>query len=148
MNKPLVLGIGAAAIVAYLLFRKASGLGTLNFYPASVKSIDFNSGELIMTANINVQNTSNQHFTLNSLAGNLYANGYLVGNAALFTPVAIQPNSQTLLPVKIKLSAIGLVNDIIRAFEQNSFSQELELEANANVDQLQIPVKLKYKVGK
>lgn len=136
------------AILAYLLFSKVHAGGNLNFYPDKVTDISVSSGNPIMTVLLRVQNTSGQNFTVNSIAGNVYANQYLIGNAENFQPVQIHPNSQALLPVRLRLNWFGIVNDIINAFEGGPFKQVVEFEATANVDNLQIPVNVVFNIGK
>ncbi len=107
----------------------------------------FDHGKPSLIANLKVQNTSNQAFTLQSMAGNVYANNTLVGNVALFSSVTIPPNKQAIIPMNIDLLLIGLVNNIIDAITNGSVKQNLELEALANVDGFQVPVDLEYKIG-
>lgn len=100
-----------------------------------------------MTVELLIQNTSNQDYTLNSMAGNLYANGTLVGNLSVFNPVSIKRNSQTILDVQIKMLLIGMLDNIIDAITNGAYKVTLELDSYANVDNLQIPVDITYKVA-
>jgi len=146
--KPItVIAFSAAGLIAYSLLRKSAALGTLNFFPAGVRDLSFDGVTPVITIGLAAQNTSNQNFTMNSIAGNVFANNYFVGNVSSFEPLTIPANKQTIIPIKIRLSLIGIVNDIIRAFQTNNISQVLELESFANVDNLQVPINLKYKVG-
>jgi len=148
MRTATVFGLSAAGIILYSLFRKSAAAGTLNFYPASVKKIKFEGATPIMVFGLAIQNTSNQSFTLKSIAGNLYANNYLIGNIGAFNPQVIAANSQTVIDVNVRMSLIGIVTDIINGIKNNTFSQNLELESYANVDNLQVPVNITYKIGK
>lgn len=100
-----------------------------------------------MTIGLGVQNTSNQSFTIRSLAGNLYANNYYIGNVSSFTLRTIAPNSQQVIFITARLQLIGIVNDILNAFENRNFAQTIEIKAMANVDNLQIPININYKIG-
>lgn len=120
---------------------------TLNFYPGKVKGLNWNGGKPTMTVELLIQNTSNQDYTLNSMAGNLYANGTLVGNLSVFNPVSIKRNSQTILDVQIKMLLIGMLDNIIDAITNGAYKVTLELDSYANVDNLQIPVDITYKVA-
>jgi LEA14-like dessication related protein len=100
----------------------------------------------VLTLKLAVQNTSNQSFTLKSFAGNVWANNYLVGVTSSFDAIEIKANAQTLVPIKVRLSLLGIVNDIIQAITTHSKTVELELDSHANVDNLQVPVNIKYKV--
>lgn len=135
------------ALIAYNAVAKGSALQSLNFYPGPVSSIKMEGTSPVITFSLIIQNTSNQSMILRSLAGNLYANGYLVGNVSAFSPVRINPNGQTSLLVTGKLSLIGIVQDLINAIKGNGFKQNLSFEARANVDKYSIPINIKYSVG-
>lgn len=129
------------------MLRKGGALGTLNFFPDKVRSISFDGLTPVMTIGLGVQNTSNQSFTIRSLAGNLYANNYYIGNVSSFTLRTIAPNSQQVIFITARLQLIGIVNDILNAFENRNFAQTIEIKAMANVDNLQIPININYKIG-
>jgi len=139
---------GAVAFILYGLFRKGKALGNLYFYPKSLKGIKFEGVTPIMTLGLAVQNTSNQGFTMHSMAGELYANNYLIGNISQFDSYQVQPNSETVIDIKVRLSLIGIVTDIINSIKNKTFTHTLELDSTANIDNLQVPVDLKYKFGK
>lgn len=133
--------------IGYSVFRKAQGLGKLNFFPASVKNFHFAGLTPVFTLGLGCQNTSNQSFTVHSIAGDVISNGYYVGTISAFYNQSILPNSQTILNVEVKLFLLGIANDLIQAFQTGNFQQEMKIDATANVDNLQIPLDLKYKVG-
>lgn len=141
------LAVGAAALLAYSLFRKSAGLGNLVFFPDKVQRLTFDGLTPVIVVGIGVQNTSNQSFTLKSLAGNAYSNDFLVGNIGSFIPQDIPANSQRILQVTIRMALIGVVNDIVDAFRFGNFKQALELRMYANIDNLQVPINIKYQVG-
>lgn len=147
MKTGTVIGLTIAAIAGYALLAKKSASGSLVFYPASVRNIKFQGSTPIMTVGLVIQNPTNQKFVVKSLAGNLFANNYLVGNLSSFQTTEILPNSEVILYVEIRLSLISIVNDIIRAFQFGNFSQDLLLKATANVDNYPVPLTLNYKVG-
>jgi hypothetical protein len=133
--------------VLYNIFNKSAAAGTLNFYPESVRQIRFEGATPIMTVGLAVQNTSASKFVIKSIAGNLYANTYLVGNLSYFTPQAINPNSQSVILLDVRLGLLGIVQDIIRAFQFGNFQQDLIFKSFANVDNFQVPINITYKVG-
>lgn len=147
MTTPTIIALTAAGIIAYSLLRKSFGAGSLNFFPGKVHSLDFEGLTPVLTLGLGVQNTSNQSYTLQSFAGSLYSNGIYVGNLSTFDRKTVLPNSQQIIYVAARLQLIGIVNDIIRAFNNNNFSQEVEIKATTNIDGLQVPVKLKFNVG-
>lgn len=141
------IAIAAVVFLGYSLIRKSSALMNLVFHPQSIKNLRFEGATPILTMGLAVQNTSNQSFTLQSLAGEIYVNSYLVGNISTFVPQNINPNSETVLYIDARMSLLGIVNDIITAISNHTFAQTIVLEANANIDNLQAPIKLNYKFG-
>lgn len=148
MNTGTTIAVAAGFFILTGLFSKSKALGNLYFYPHSLKGIKFDGVTPVMTLGLAVQNTSNQSFTLRSIAGELYANNYLIGNIGSFVPQAILPNSQTIIFINARLSLIGIVSDIIDALKNKTFNTTLELESQANIDNLQVPINLKFKFGK
>ena len=140
--------LGLAGLAVFELWRKQSALGSLNFYPAGIKKLDFDGATPVITVTLVAQNTSNKTFTLNSIAGNLFADEFFVGNLSGFNnPVQIASNAQTGIDLDIRLQIIGIANNIIKALTQNDFSVNLELDAWANIDSLQVPINQKFKIG-
>lgn len=140
----LIIG---GALLAYNAVAKGSALQSLNFYPGRISSLKMEGTSPVITFGLVIQNTSNQSLILRSLAGNLYSNGYLVGNISAFNPVRINPNGQTIMAVTGKLSLIGVVQDLIDAIKGRGFKQIISFEARANVDKYSIPINLKYNIG-
>lgn len=147
MNKGAIIALSVGGVIAYSLLRKTVGLGNLNFYPAGVKDFKFEGTKPVMTLKIAVQNTSNQTYTLHSLAGNLFANGTLAGNAKLFQDTIIAANAEGILYIRVEMFLLGILNEIIAALQGNTISIKLELDATANIDQLQVPINLTYQIG-
>lgn len=138
----LIIGGG---IAAYFLLR-AKAAGRLLFYPGAFQSMAFEGAVPVAEIELVVQNTSNASIVINSIAGNAYANGYLIGNISQFQPVTIVGNSETRFPVRIRFMLISVVNDIIRAFQTGSFHQEIMIEGSANAEGITIPLNLKFGV--
>lgn len=143
MTKPILLV--AAGLLVVSLATKAQQIGRLIFFPGKVRSIDMLN--LSMSIELIVQNTNSGSLYIQSFAGNLSSNSYLVGNVSSFQQVMIPGNSQRIMLITVKLQPLGIVNDIINAFQTGSFTQYLHLNANANVDGVQLPVEMDFKVG-
>jgi hypothetical protein len=112
-----------------------------------IQSLKWDNGPVFHVA-VLAQNVSNQSFTVNSIAGNAYSDGYLIGNVSLFgNPQTIQPNSEQELMIKVKLSLINAVTELINSFEYAHVKKELSIDAMANVDSLVISIKQKIMVG-
>lgn len=135
---------GVTAVYFYTLKQAA---GRLTFFPGNILSMGFDGPAPVMTLEITVQNTSNATLSLYSMAGNVYANGYLIGNVSSFRQMAIPGNSQRSIIVDIRFMLLGIVNDIITAFSTKNFSQAFSIEGTVNADGIAVPIKLDYKIG-
>jgi hypothetical protein len=139
--------LGGAALIAYNIFIKGKALGSINFLPGQIKSFSFDGATPVLTVGIVAQNTSNQKFVIRSIAGSVTADSYYVGSVSYFNSVDVLPNSQVQVFVNIRFAAIGIVQDIINAFQTNDYTQEVIFKGYANVDNFQVPIENKYKVG-
>jgi LEA14-like dessication related protein len=144
--KPLLLVGGG--ILLYNFITKARGLGTAVFFPDKVESLQWEGATPVFTVSVLVQNTTSLQFVVKSIAGTVYSNGVLVGNVSMFTPVVVPANSQKKISLTVKFALIGIVQNIIDAFQTGNFSQDIVVEGYANVDNYQVPIKLPYKIGK
>jgi len=143
-TKSLLVG---GAIVALSAFSKAQAGGSLNFYPAAIQHIRFDGITPVATFGLAVQNPTGSRFVIKSLVGNLYANSILIGNVSSFLPFTVSPNSQAVYPLTVRLSLLGVVADIVKAFNGQGWKQSVEFKATANVDNWMIPIKINYQVG-
>jgi LEA14-like dessication related protein len=144
-QKVLLLG-GAGILVSVLA--KAQSAGNLNFYPQSISDIEVSGGAPVITASVRVQNVSNQRLVLRSMAGNVFANNFLIGNGEFFGSFTVQPNSVAILPIQFRLSWLGIVQDIINAFNGNGWKQVIEWTPQVNIEGLPVQsVPLKFTVG-
>jgi len=142
-----ILLYGGLAAFGILLFSKVRALGNLVINPGNVVSMGFANAVPVAEFTIVVQNTSSASITINSFAGNVFSNQTLIGNVYNFQPVYIPGNSQTPISVYVEFKALGIVNDLIRSFQYNNFSQQLQVSGFANVLGIQLPVNLNFSVG-
>lgn len=127
--------------------RKSVAAGNLVFTPGPITDIGMTGSNPTITLQVIAQNTSNTDLLLNSFAGNLYSNGTLIGNVSNFTGAIIAGNSQSPIPLTLTLLPLGVVNDLINAFQNKSAVQNLDLEAQANVNGFQVAVPLKFSLN-
>lgn len=76
----------------------------------------------------------------------MYANGFLIGNVGSYIQRQVIPTGQTIYPLTIRLSLLGIVQDIVNAFSGGGAAQKVELNAYANVDDFNIPIKLLFNI--
>ena len=137
----------AAGVFAYSLFSKASAGNALVWFPKGIRAITFSGGSPVIELNLGVGNPTNQSFTLKALAGNLFTNGTYIGYISTYNSITMQPASEAIIPIKIKLSPLGIVSELLDDIQSGGWKQKLALEMRANVDNLVIPVKLNYTIG-
>lgn len=138
----LLIGGGAAL----WLLTKSNAAQRLVFYPGTIQGMAFEDFTPMAYLDIIVQNTSNADLTVNSIAGSAYANGYLVGNISNFQGVTIRRNSESRLPVTVRFSLIGIVNDLINAWQTGSFRQDIIIQGTANAEGFGVPLDLKFSI--
>lgn len=130
---------------------KARTLGNLVFSGGQIQSISFDGVTPIIEVAIVVQNTSSMGVTLSSLAGNIFTSdgggSTLIGNVSSFAPVNIAPNSPSVVVFNVRARVLGIVNDVITAFQTKNFTKQLDFQCMANVAGLQFPVNFKIPVG-
>lgn len=148
MKKPVIIAILAAgALIAYNALAKGAAATKLVFFPSGVTGLKYVNGSPEITFSVLIQNTSNQTMNFYSLAGNIFSNGYLVGNAMTRQGARIQPNSETIIKITARLQVIGVVADLVRAIQGEGFKRTFEFTGAANFDKYQVPVNIKYQVG-
>ncbi len=137
-----------AGFAGLYLWNLKNAAGNLTFFPGNITGFSLSGLSPIITADLIVQNTSNVDFHINSLSGNIYSNGTLIGNFSDFVPSAIAANSQGAIPLTLTLQAIGLTNDIISIITgSGAGSRNILIEGTVNANGIQAPFSVSYKVG-
>lgn len=142
-----VLLLAGAGITAYWLWSKSNAAGHLVFSPGNITNMAFDGATPSITFQIIAQNTSGTDLLLNSLAGNITSNGSLIGNVSNFLQTPIPANSSTPVTLVASLQILGIVNDIIKAFQYGNIKQDITLTGYANVNGIQAPINLTMTVG-
>lgn len=143
---PVIL-LGIAGFIGYKLFNKAKAGGDLVFFPRGIRAIRFEGANPILELNLGIANTSNQEFTINAIAGNLYTNGTYVGYVSNFNHTAIHAQTEVSLVVSCRMSLLGIVSQLLDGLQNGTWEQDVQLELNANVDNISVPVKINYKLS-
>lgn len=147
MTKVETLGVGLLAILGFSLWRKKSALQNVIFSPGSVVGISMSGINPVLQLSLIAQNTSDQNLLMQSLAGNVNANGTLIGNISSFSTQSIPANSQTSILVNIKLYSLGIVNDLISVFQNKNAVSDINVNGYANVGFFQVPINMKFSLG-
>jgi hypothetical protein len=139
--------LAAGALIAYRLFATGKTLKSLRFFPKKVYDIKWEDATPVLKFGLGVQNISNESLMLNSLSGNVFCNGIIIGSVTLFSPTKLNASSETILFFTVRLSLLGIVQDLIKAFKGGGWKKNIVFKAMANVDRWNIPINVSYTVG-
>lgn len=142
-----VLAFGGIGAVILLMAAKARTVGNLIFMPGNVLGMSYSNLSPVLSLSMWVQNTSAFSVSVDSFAGQVLSNGSYVGNVYNFSPVLLPANSQTLIPLDIRLQPLGIVNEIMAAFQTKNFTQRVQIKGFINSGVLQIPIDLNFSIG-
>lgn len=146
--EPLTIFLFAAAFGALYLGNIAWSVHNLAFYPGNVTNLGFDSGSPEASAELIVQNTSNAQITIYSLTASVTLNGDMVGNIYNFTPVNINPNSQTAIPITIRFLMLGVISQLIDTLNAGLHPETLVISGSCNANGVQVPLPtLTYQLG-
>lgn len=143
------LGILLTAAGGYLVYNlfKVGRLARMIFFPGSVHSFDFVGSTPVIQFDVQIQNTSSKSVRVNSLAGNLFSDGVLVGNVYTSSLIDVPANSNIQTRLTAQLGLLGIVNSLIAAWQNRDMSKEIIFDGYANVDDFQLPLELKFNLG-
>ena len=136
--------------IAYLLFKGGSTLynaSRLNFYVA--KLVPRLQGITpVLDIYIGVQNPTGGTFTVQSAVGKVYANENYLGDLSSFTLTTVKPNQQTFFIATLRMSLIGLAQEIYNAVSQglSTVTFNLKFNGTVNVNGVPVPIALGYKI--
>lgn len=138
---------GLAVFIGYSLLRSGVSAGQLLWYADGIQKLTFEGMTPVLQIRVRAMNTGNVRYTLNAFAADVEANDTIIGNASFFTQQIIEPRSQVILLINIRLMPLAIVNDLITAFQTKNFRFKINVNGTANVNNLQLPVNLEYNVG-
>lgn len=149
MNKTIKYGLFIiGGLFVWQLFQKSQAGKRLNVFFRGIGLK--NSSGIIPTvvANFAVQNTSNQKITIKSISGDLTVNGKYLANISQFSPIVIQPNSETILPINIKAGIISIIDQIVPILKKKTGTKNFVADFNGtvNADGFVIPVSETVKI--
>lgn len=146
MNKATAFLAAGGALLALTAFNKKISADALNFYPDRVGA-ELEGVTPIINLRLGIQNPAPQGFTLKSFVGNLYANGYTIGNVSSFEQVLIAPHNVSYINLKIRVSLVGMAADLYNSIvNKTGATQEVKLVGNTDVDGILLPVSISYKI--
>lgn len=134
-------------VFALYWLNKAVAAGRLSFFPGDVTGFGIEGITPVANITLRVQNSSNASLKINSLSGNVYANNTLVGNLSGFQPVYIRGNSEGTIPVNVRFQPIGIVNQLIQAWNTHNFQEKFTVDGTVNAEGIPVPLKMEYSLG-
>ena len=140
-----LLLLGGAALL--YIGNQARSVANLTFFPNGITGMAFEGLSPVAYLSVLVQNTSNVAIDLNSLSGSVLVDNTLVGNISNFSPIRINANAETVMPLKVRFAILGIVNDIIQSFQQGNFQKNIVLEGTVNANGVQVPLTLTFQIG-
>lgn len=141
------VALGALALIGIALYSKARAAGSLIFRPGRVSNIYFDGSSPVIELTVLVQNTSSSGFVLESIAGNILSDNYIIGNFSNFQPIDINSNSETAIPLKIRLGVVGIVQDLISAFTSGVYTRRIRLQGFVNAGFVRAPIDVPFEIG-
>lgn len=133
-----LLYIGGA-LALYWIITRGRAVSATRF---QLKNVGYKSGKVNMT--IEVQNPTEASLQLNSIAGDLFANGQYVANVSSFNQVQIMPNASTPVVLSFIPSIIGIFNTIKNVILQKKKGMDFRFVGSANLNGINFPVDSNY----
>jgi LEA14-like dessication related protein len=101
----------------------------------------------ILTLGLAIQNPSNTPFRVKSIVGTLTSNGIPLANVSAYDDKVIAASSETVYPLKFRLSLIGIATDIVKIFTGGGIAQQIEFKGGVNVNNSLQELEFKYTIG-
>ena len=139
-----------AVPIAYLLLKGGSTLynaSRLNFYVAKIVP-RLQGVTPVLDIYIGVQNPTGGTFTVQSAVGKVYANDNFLGDLSSFTLTTVKPNAQTFFIASLRMSLIGLAQEVYNAISGglSTVSFNLKFNGTVNVNGVPVPIALMYRI--
>lgn len=94
----------------------------------------------VLSIDMAVQNPTNSKITFKSITGGLSINDTFIANVSSFGDQVILPNSETILKLQARPSAIGVFNSIRNLIDNRSGNIKASFIGSANLDGITYPV--------
>lgn len=135
---------------ALLLFKGGATIYNatrLNFFIAKLVP-RFQGLTPVLDIYVGIMNPTGGTFSINSIAGDVYANNDFIGNLSSFTLTTIKPNSQTVFIATLRMSLIGIVSEVWNAVSAglSTVTFTLKFQGTVNVNGVPVPAVMSYKI--
>jgi LEA14-like dessication related protein len=136
-SSPIFWVVGAA--VGLWAISRMSLCQKTNFLLRSIRP----GGSLLrpeILVELSIQNPTSQQATLKSLTGNVSINDRYLGNVSAFGDQVIQPNSENVVTLTARPSALGVVAALRELLTAPAGSNVITFRGTANVDGFTVPI--------
>jgi LEA14-like dessication related protein len=137
LKSPIFWVVGAA-VGLWAISRMSLGQKT-NFLLRSVRP----GGTVFqpqILVELTIQNPTSQSATLKSLTGNVYINDRYLGNVSAFGDQVIQPNSENIVTLTARPSALGVIAALRELLTAPAGTNVISFTGTANVDGFTVPI--------
>lgn len=142
LKRNIILWVVGGAAALYFLARYSFSQKA-NFMLRNVKP----SGTITqptVTVEIAVQNPTNQRITVKSIVGSLYVEGKYLANMSSFGDQVITGNSESILKLTARPSALGVFQSIKVLFNTPLKDLDIRFTGSANIDGINVPIDVTY----
>lgn len=139
--------IGLSAFLLYKVFAKGTAVSKLNISISKINFAYAPSG-LILTFMLNVSNTVAETILLNSLEGEIFFNGELLGTVNNDLQITIPASGSKIIPLSVNLfflPSVNVITDLISGKLKGNAN--FEFKGIARVENFDFPVTLKYSLA-
>lgn len=93
-----------------------------------------------ITLDLAIQNPTNQRAILRSVSGDVTANGRYIANVSAFGEQIIQPNSESVIKLTARPSAVGVGQFLVDLFKGQKKQVSVNYSGTANIDGVTYPI--------
>lgn len=143
--KPLTwIGLSIAAVFVLSKIATAGNASRLNFTVSNVQP-GLSGLNPVITLNLVAQNPTSESFQINAVVANVFLNGQPIGNISGFVPVTVQPTSQANIPLRVQLSGLELIDQVLGILNGSAgVAAAVRITGTVNLDGSNIPIDVTY----
>lgn len=134
-----------AGLLAIGLFAQSKAAKFLNFFIKGA-ALAWDAATPVLKLDVAVQNPSNQQFVVRSISGTAYLRDATAGTFSMFQTVVINPNSEAVIPLYVRLNPSGIVSDLIRMMQVGGSGITVRLQGHVNANGFVNELSLNYKI--
>lgn len=146
MTSRTIIGFSILGLIGLYFLRLKNTITDLQYTIAGV-GLKFDGITPVLRIDLKISNIHDSSLELKGISGSLYTNGALVGNVQSVSPITVPGKSAAIYSLDIRLSLVGIAQDIVKVFNGAGIQQQIQFTGNAAVDNLILPIDFKYLIG-